>query len=289
MALRVGLIGQEAERRGWREAAASVPEVVLLPSQIALPAVLDAAAEADLAAVMQQVDAIGVAGPTAQHYRIAEIATQWGVHVYLGWPPATSVRECAAIGRLAEEASVEVGVHLTGRQHPILTRLPRDSRPRLITLHQTVPTGTAWRWQADLAHTVDLCSALARSHSVQRIDAEAVRGTGGQPVALAFSLRYHNGIFAQVSLRQGRTADSRLYVAGPQFQWVSTLLGDEIITLTPHRKEYEVSQLQRASPTQQQGFLGFLQAVSEKRSVPVSILDGLNTMRLLERLQARLR
>ena len=223
------------------------------------------------AAGLDGLDVAFVAGPTAGHFAAAEAATKAGRHVFLEWPPATSVREAEAMSELAEEAGVEVGVSRPLRLLPVFRELPEAGRVSLIVVRLSV-SGEAPAWPRRLADAVDLCCALAQSHSVQRVDAEAVRTEGPWPAAVAFGLRFHSGAYAQVSLRRG-TAGGTLYVGGAGFE-ADVALPDDAASEAPLLE----------AETQ-----AFLAAVAEGRPAPVSILDGLHTLRLVERLMMKLR
>lgn len=238
------------------------------------------------------LDVLFVAVPTAEHYAVAEAATKQGVHVFLSWPPATSVRECEAMVRLAEEAGVEVGVSRPLRFHGALSVLPASWRAELIGL-QFDRTEAGPGLNRCLADAVDLCCTLAGSSNVQRIDAEAVRSGRAWPEALACGLRFHNGTYAQVVLRQGaRTAREQLYAAGAGVELEADLAGGA--AYVRQCREGGVDGAFEPVPLPPASLLAvetraFLQAVAARRTVPVSVLDGLHTMRLVERIMGKLR
>jgi len=240
-------------------------------------------------AFLDQTDAVIVAVPTSAHHAIAEAAAKHGVHVFLEWAPATSVRECEALVRLSEEAGVEVGVSRPLRFHPLHEHLASGWHASLMVF--SGPLNGAVSEQ--LADTVDLCTALSGSTSVQRIEAEAVRSEGVRPAALAYSLRFHNGAYAQVSFGQ-RPPDTppRLYLAGGDTHLEVELLGD-VLTKASTSLENATSGLafESASGTSliERETCGFVEALIEGRPPPVTVLDGLSTMRLVERVMERLR
>ena len=96
--------------------------------------------------LMQRVDALFVAAPTMDHFVLAREAIRQGVHVFLEWPPATSVTESEKLARVAEEAGVEIGVSRTLRFHPALRDLP-PVRAGILMLHReagSLRLGTTW-------------------------------------------------------------------------------------------------------------------------------------------------
>lgn len=269
--MNVGIIGAG----GYAEARAQAVEA--LPG-MTLKGVLR---EGALDGFLDEVDAVFVTVPTAEHARVAEAATKRGVHVFLEWPPATSIRECQAIIRLSEEASVEVGVSRPLRFHSVFEAVPVDWRASLMVVRRDVPVEVEVAWPRWLADAIDLCCALAQSGSVLRIDAEAIRNTAAWPDAIAFGLRFHSSAYAQVSIRRTkRPAGGAFYAAGGGFAV------DVDIDLSEN--DTRVTAYQSTSPIERET-QAFLRALSGEHSTPVSILDGLHTMRLVERLMEKLR
>lgn len=268
--MNVGIIGTGAQGQARERAVAALPGVTVRSLHDAEP----------LDTFLEQVDAVFVTVPTAEHFRLAEAATKQGVHVFLEWPPATSIQECQAIIGLSEEAGVEVGVSRPLRFHPVFERLPKQARASLILVRweMSIEGDAAWpRWLAD---AVDLCCALSKSSSVQRIDAEAVRSTSAWPDAVAFGLRFHSSTYAQVSIRRGSgAAGGTLYAAGPGFE-VEAALGENDAGSRAYVSEPSLVEAETQA---------FLQALAAQQPAPVSILDGLHTMRLVERLMKKLR
>jgi predicted dehydrogenase len=216
---------------------------------------------------------------------VAQAAARHGVHLFLEWPPATSIRECESIVQLAEEAGVEVGVSRPLRFHPLLDALG-DQRVHLIVLRQEVDANTPAFWPPRCADALDLCCALAQSHSIQRIDAEAVPRHAAWPEAIAFALRFHSGTYAQVSLyRRQQPGDDLLYVAGADMQLESDLEGT---TLHGHPSPGDAVTRAGQSAVEQET-TAFLDALKAGQIPPVTVLDGLHTMRLVERLMEQLR
>jgi predicted dehydrogenase len=239
-------------------------------------------------ALFDASDVLFVTGPTAVHFRLAKAALKRGVHVFLEWPPATSLPEAEAMVDLAEESGSEVGVSRPLRFHPAVEALPDEGRATLIVLRQEVDGVTPAFWPPRCADAIDLCCTLARSHSVQRIDAEAVPHSAAWPEAMAFALRFHNGTYAQISLyRCHQPAGDRLYVAGSDFQMEADWSGTEPV----HRRAASgaVDVIAGAESLIERETHAFLDAIAAGRIPPVSVLDGLHTMRLVERLMERLR
>lgn len=288
--MRVGVIGRGRQAEQRSRAVQGLRGITLVDPWEANPE----EEPADLYPFLEGLDVVFVTVPAAEHFQVAEVATKRGVHVFLEWPPATSTRECASIVHLAEEAGVEVGLSRPLRFHPVFSALPEGWRPDLVLVHQEVAPGGAW--QRHLADAVDLCCAFAGSSSVQRIDAEAARSGPAWPDALAFGIRFHNGVYVQGSLRRTDGAPSgELYAAGPGLQVAADLAGTEVRRRRTDGGENAVRPTAfaegdpgAADPLRAET-AAFLEAAAEGRPVPVSVLDGLHTMRLLEKMMRKLR
>ncbi|SHK58048.1 Gfo/Idh/MocA family oxidoreductase [Rhodothermus profundi] len=224
-----------------------------------------------LAAWMRTLDVVFIATPPAERFRVTEIALREGVHCFVAWPPAPALRDLERLNRLAEEARVEVGVSRPLRFHPALESVWEQTPPTLLVYRQQVGGQGVVPWHARLAEVVDLCCALAHSSSVLRIEGEAVRGGPTWLEAIAFGLRFHSGTYAQVLMwRNGETSTPELYLA--RTGWHRRLqleaAGDDLI-------QAEVR--------------AFLKALAARQPAPVSLLETLQVLRIVERLMSRLR
>lgn len=286
-AVRVGIVGQgvrAAARRAVLEAMPGVAVVGQLEEVAGYAAVMAGRGRLndDLEALLQGVDAVLIAVPTSMHYQVAQAAARRGVHLFVEWPPTTSLRECEAVVRLAEEAGIEAGLSRPLRFHPVFSRLPPSWQARLVLVRQAL-SGATPDWHRPLADALDLCCALVRSYGVQRIEAEAVRRDAGLPEAVAFGIRFHNGAYAQVQLRRDEVqAGGTCYIGGSGFQGEADLPGGPPEGAPPEPAPAAGSLL--AAETR-----AFIEALAARRAAPVSMLDGLHTMRLLERLMKHLR
>jgi predicted dehydrogenase len=227
---------------------------------------------------LEKIDVLFIGTPRADRFRIGDEALRSGVHVFIEWPAATSIIECAALVRLAEEAGLECGVSRPLRYNRRFESLGEDPRARLISLTMREERGWAAEFAAGgpspptyaMADAVDLSCALAGTSSVRRVDAERVRDESTTSEATAFSLRFHSGAYAQVLIRSdGSAAPPSIYAAG-----------DGVHVHGDIDEKGEGVRLETVA---------FLRAVMEERPVPVSALDALQTMRIVERLLAVLR
>lgn len=264
--LRIGLIGngREAQRRlatvraVWPQARVTR----LAQNTLDFP-------EAMLVDWLRAHDVVLVAVPPAERYRVLELAIREGVHCFVDGLPAPSLKDLERLGRLAEEAHVEVGVSRPWRFHPKL-HAGTTGVPPLLLVQQRIWGGGVVPWHARLAEAIDLCCALARSSSVLQIDGEAVRGKSWIE-AVACNVRFHSGTYAQILLWQE---------AGPSL--LELYLG---CTGAPCRLVLEPA----AAASEQAEMQAFLTALAMQQPVPVSLLEALQVLHIVERLMPRLR
>lgn len=224
------------------------------------------------AALLADCDAVCIATPTRDHFLIAEAAAKDGRHVFLEWPATTSVAECEQLVALSEEAGVEVGVAHPLPIAPLLASRPSGWRPRLVAL-ELPARGISWPFL--MAGALDLAAGLARSADVPRLDAEADR-RGALLDTVGATLRFRAGTLVHLLL--GAAASStRLFVAGRGHRTTLTRLDAELDLGSPR------------ATSDRDGFGGFLDALGAGRPTPRTALDALHTMRLTERLLAKLR
>lgn len=311
--LRVGLVG--AGRRGHARAAAlaGFPGVALVgvsdadePRARAVAAAHGAAFYASTPALLADADVVCVAVPPGARFVVARAAAGAGAHVFLEWPPATGLAEAERLGHLAEEAGVEVGVARPLPVAPLLEGRPAEWRPRLLALTLDAgpdgddPALAGLSWPHRLAGALDLAVALARSAEVQRVEAEADRD-GARLRSVALGLRFRNGVYAQAALH----ARARPVPPSERFRLDAAGSGLRLSARTLHgpvcleREGSPADATLPANPAPALAFgpapppgdelAAFLAAVAAGRPAPVSILDAVHTLRLVERVMERLR
>lgn len=216
------------------------------------------------------LDVLFVATPLAERHAAVQASVQQGVAVFAEWPPAPSLREAQALVAMTAEAGVPVGVARTLRFHPALAPLALPAR--LVVLRRTTPEGTSLLAGHALADVADLCAFLAQGPALTRLDAHAVRDAMRAPRALAFNLRFQNGAYAQAALLAGEALGLHFHATTA----TDTLAADL----------YDPADLDTARDAETRAFLD---AVAAGRPAPVTPLDALQSLRLAERLWARLR
>ncbi len=275
--MHVGVIGTGERAKPRRAALAGLPPPFVVEHRVPPADPLD---DEGLEATLTGLDVAFIAVAPAEVMRVATAAARQGLHFFLEWPPAASLREGERLLKLSEEAGVEVGVSRPWRFHPALAARPAGWKATLAGL----TTFFAGEGPAPLVDAVDLAVTLARSGTVQRVDAEAVR-TGARLDAVAFTLRFHNGAFAQGMVRRGPGPPAlHVFAAGAGH----TLEAD--LAAPPENAGRAAALEPLPAPALLQAeSRAFLDALARRQPPPVSLLDGLHTLRLLERLMARLR
>lgn len=221
-------------------------------------------------AALPPLDVLFVATPLAERHAAVNAALRQGTAVFVEWPPAPSLREIQALLDVTQEAGVAIGVARTLRFHPALAALTQPAR--LVVLRRTVPEGASLLAGHALADLADLCAFLTQGPALTRLDAHAVRDVTRAPRALAFNLRFQNGAYAQASLLAGERETLHLHATA-----ASATLDADL---------YAPADLDAARDAETRAFLD---AVATSRPAPVTPLDALQTLRLAERLWARLR
>lgn len=200
--------------------------------------------------------------PVAERFEAAADALRGGAHVFVEWPPAPSIEECARLVRLSEEAGLEAGV-----SRPLRSAFESDiRRARVILLERSGLEPIAHA----LADVIDLASYLVGSASVRSVDAEADYDASRSLRAAAVSLRFHNGALAQAVVRRASDEDRvRLYAAGDGQEIEQTIAVDDDALLKETNAAFG--------------------AIREGRPIPVSAHDALQTLRTVERVMGLMR
>lgn len=231
-----------------------------------------------------------IGGDVGSRARIAREAVSAGRAAFLLWPPGVSVTEAVALDARAEEAGVEVGVARPLGVGGLLAGRPETWTARLVALSLVAAPGgplDAAGWTHRLGGALDVCATLVASTDVARLDAEAERD-GPAIRAAAVAVRFRNGAFAQIDLRASALVEDdavALYASGPGGRVEARSLAGPLCVETDGRPAF-------TTPTpdpEAAEVLDFLDAVADGRRAPHGLDDAVATLRLVERVQERLR
>ena len=304
--MRVGLIGAGRRGTAWaravQDAADGVPGLALAGIADADPAAAASLARetgahafASTLDLLDAVDLALVAVPVRDRALVASEALRRGAHAFVLWPPAASVPEMEALGKLAEEAGRELAVAhalpiapllglsadrplalalldvelpLAASSAPPASGDPIPGDPAPSDLASGDPAWTEAPWPRVLAAACGLFGALARS-PIRHVDAEAARDGARRLHALAAGFRFRSGFYAHLALGRTETPRVRLRIAGPEGVQERGLLG-----LGPAARALEIRRV--------------VEAVRAGRAAPHGPLEAADTLRLTERVLRRI-
>ena len=232
--------------------------------------------------------------PVPFSYTITRQALKHGVHVFLETRSLPSLNEAGKLDRLAEESGVEVGVSRPLRYHDMFRKLPAEWRSTLTLIRITVSSNDSV--QTSLEEAVDLCCFLSGSAEVQRLDAQAARGEPAAINCVAVSLRYQNGSYAQIQVRQANGAgEFRVFASSLGFQLDEDLLGGAHVEPgegVGENVHAEMAFQGGAIPADDIFFAeteAFVEAVRRGKPARNTIGDAMRVQRILEDVQKKLR
>ena len=135
----------------------------------AVGAEVGAAASTDLAAVLEQVDAVSIATPTPTHHAVGMACLRAGKHALIEKPLAATLAEGEALVAEAQARGLALQVGYVQRFNPAFVACrPRIVNPRFIESIRIQPYGAGRGADVDvvldlMSHDLDLVSSLVHS------------------------------------------------------------------------------------------------------------------------------
>lgn len=175
----------------------------------------------DYRGIVDQVDAVSIAVPTAQHYEIARHFLEAGVHVLLEKPIASSLDEARALVRLAAERDVILQIgHLERFNAAFLNLKSFELNPLFIESHRVAPfkpRGTDVSVVLDLMiHDIDLILGMVKS-PVRSVAANGTSVLSDDIDIVNARLEFENGCVANVtSSRVSVKSERRMRIFQPE-------------------------------------------------------------------------
>ena len=250
--------------------------------------------------LFEQLDVVLVAVPAAFLFEVTSRVLKAGLHTYLNWNTAISISEYERLAGLAEEAGAELGIDLPYLFHPIFRTLPAHRSASILSIQQIFDTPSASRFQKAIEQAIELCYHYSNTGEVQRIDAQSVKSISLMPDSLLASIRFQNGTYAHVHLSQiGPSPVYNIQASGHGFN-IHVDMDQGILRQThvEHNEEnlqngykqpaFEVSPIAKTN-LHERALEAFLESISKNTLPPVSILDGLQIKRIIEKLRKCLR
>ena len=234
-----------------------------------------------------------VGGPVAERVARAGEAVARGAHAFVLWPPAPTSAGAGGLAALAEEAGVEVGVARPLGASAALAGVPAGWAARLVTLAVVAPLDgplAAAGWPTLLAGALDLCTSLAGTVAVGRLDAGGERD-GDALRAVALAARFENGAYAQAVVRFSDHVardEVALYAARPGSRVEARSLAGPLCVEAEGRVSAVAAPAGDWDPEAAEAE-AFVTAVAARQRAPHGLDRALATLRLAERAQERLR
>lgn len=249
---------------------------------------------------LEELDVLLISVPAAYMYTTTEQVLRNGLHAYLNWNTSISISEYQKLAGLAEEAGSELGIDLPLYFHPLFSRIPPRRSASVLSIKQALTSPSTHTFQKAIEHSLELCYQYANRSEVQRIDAQVVRSKPPTPDTLLASIRFQNGTFAHIHIYQPSLKPTHtIYASGTGFSIEVDLEQGTIKQAQQSEDEhpeengylqtaFEVSSLPTVS-LDEAALKAFITAIAEERPAPVSIFDGLQTKRIIEKLRKCLR
>ncbi len=237
-------------------------------------------------ALFEETDLVFICAPTRDHYLIAREATRLGKHVFIEWPPATSITEIRTLLRMADEAGTRIGVSCPLLFHPSWKAWDRYYSPTIVHVDWSCPTDRRHEiiWPHEIAACVAIVTRRVGSTAVRRIDARAARTSRPAISALSFTLQFENGAMVQALLHGDAGHGSRYVVMAGRSD--VTRINLEITGTVRKMSPSSMESLEKLIVREQ---VAFLAPQSERDTAPLSIAESGHISELVERILAKLR
>ena len=232
-------------------------------------------AATDFRDLLGKAEAVSIAVPTQDHFRLAKPFLSQGVHVLVEKPMTRTVQEADALLKLASKTGAILQVGHVERFNAALRRVSDSlNDPRFIEVHRLAPfqpRGTEVGVVLDLMiHDIDLLLGLVRN-PIRRLEAVGVKVlTPFEDIANA-RITFQNGAVANLTasriskeaIRKFRIFQSDTYIS-------IDLLGQsvDIYRHLDHRITHENLPIPREEPLKSE-LAAFLESIAHRRPPPV--------------------
>lgn len=152
---------------------------------------------------LKSVEAVSIAAPTSEHYRLAELCMDCGIHVLVEKPLTPTTQEALELVELAQKREVVLQVGHIERFNPVLKALEeRLTHPRFIEAHRLSPypgrsldIGVVMDL---MIHDIEIILHLVRS-PLKSADAVGVAVLSKSEDIANARLRFENGCVANIT------------------------------------------------------------------------------------------
>ena len=249
---------------------------------------------------LEKLDVLLISVPAAYMYSVTEQALRNGLHAYLHWNTSISISEYQKLAELAEEAGSELGIDLPLKYHPLFSRLSSRRSNSVLSIQKALASPSTHAFQKAIEQSLELCYHYANKSEVQRIDAQVVRSKPPIPDTLLAGIRFQNGTYIHIHIYQPSPKPVHtVHASGIGFN-IEVDLEQGTLKQTQQTEEekdqengyfqtaFEVSSLPIVN-LDEAALKAFIIAIAEEQPAPVSIFDGLQTKRIIEKLRKCLR
>ena len=255
---------------------------------------LDTTAFFDLQKLIDSCDVVDIVATTTAHFKIAEQAISAGKHCFIEKPVTATVEEAEKLVKLVQKHNVVVQVGHVERYNPaFIAALPHLTQPLIIEANRLCKFNTRG---ADVSvvhdlmiHDIDLVLSIMKSEVVD-IQATGCRYlTNSVDIANA-KLLFANGGVANITA--SRVTDNPM-------RKMCIYQPENYITVNFQEKKVEKTTFQNSSVNIEEisiiehnaiieELCDFLQAIQENRAPKVTLTNGLNALRIADKVVAKI-
>jgi predicted dehydrogenase len=249
----------------------------------------------ELAAVLDQVDAVSIATPTPHHHAVGLTCLRAGKHVLMEKPLATTMAEGEALVAEARARGLVLQVGYVQRFNPAFVACrPRIAQPRFIESIRIQPYGAGRGADVDvvldlMSHDLDLVAALVDS-PLRQLHAVGISLVTPSTDLANAHLVFENGCTANLTASRISTKAERRMRLFQRDRYFSIDFG------APSAREFvaapegeggrpgreQVLELQPSDALQAE-LAAFLHAIASGSPPPITGADGLRSMELADR------
>lgn len=256
--------------------------------------------------LMKAAEAVVICVPTTAHHSVATEAIRHGCHVFLEKPFTRTLEEARSLCHMASDCGVHIQVGHVERFHPVVQTLLQSVRYEHLVMgefYRYVPLRK--KIDADvcltlMVHDLDLVLHIADRMKASPTDLTASgqvvhpremnRGlVDNAQVYIPFDSPFHVTIHA---VRAGALRKREIILTETDQTWVADLLNHRLYRYTrsgrySHSIHCQTVHIPTFSPLLEE-IKHFIETVQTGRQPEVSQFDGLNVMKLAERIQSEI-
>lgn len=301
--MRIGIIGQQtflADHRSMIDSiGTSRPDLAADVIEIEWPACwnADTGYPEDF---IKGIDAVLISVPPEYLFQVTQHALRSGLHAYISWSPSLSIPEIEALSCLAEEAGAELGIDLSIGFHPVFECLPETRAASIVSIRHHLENTDPGYFLRATEEAIEISYHFSASGEIRRIDAQMVRGASSIPEVLLAGIRFQNNTYAHIYIStSASTHEYTIQASGTGFNLEVDMNNGILRKARDTERLYPEENADSASAFEVTtlppidlhsiALTAFIEAIATGKPAPASILDGLQTRRIIEKLRHCLR